>query len=157
MKCVDSGWSCPGYPSRFKFQDEGPKLKSKLESIEALMPMRGCLRTLQFSSDEILACSFGSTFSLNLPVGKSLAKFGIFIQEVPRHVGVNDACDSSVMAVCLAHNALLTGNKQSLLKSRGHYSRALAGLRQILGQTGRAVAVETLCAAMLLGIYEVSK
>jgi len=195
MKCLDARWSCPGYPSRLKFQDEGGKLRRKLGNINEITqqnPSRKAIianrltaedyqlrqdsssskakvatryaphlmpkipiQSVPLSSNDILALHFSSTFNSYLPRGKSLAKFGVFIKEVPRHVGLNKACDFSLWAICNAHNALLTANEQSLYQSRAHYGRALLELRRLLTETKQGMSAETLCATMLLGIYEV--
>lgn len=115
------------------------------------------IQSVSFSPEDILAHHFSSTFTPHLPRGKGLAKFGMFIKEVPRHVGLNKACDLSMMAVYHAHNALLTGNEKSLIQSRKYYGSALVELQHLLAGTRQRISEETLCAAMLLGIYEVRR
>jgi hypothetical protein len=143
MKCLDARWSCPGYPSRLKFQDEGGKPRIKLGNIsetiqhnpspKAIVANRPAaedcqtrqdssssktrvatryaphlmpkipIQSVPLSSNDILALRFSSTFNSHLPRGKSLAKFGVFIKEVPHHVGLNKAFDFSMRAVYNAH------------------------------------------------------
>jgi hypothetical protein len=84
-----------------------------------------------------------------------LIAFGKFVPEMPRHVGIHKVFDLSLEALCLAHNSLLTGKNESLVQSRHFYAMALTELRYCLGDPQRATSAEALCAAMMLGIYEV--
>jgi hypothetical protein len=102
-----------------------------------------------------LAYQFLGTFKSDLPRGKSLIAFGKFVPEMPGHVGIHKAFDLSLEALCLAHSSLLTGKNENLVQSRHFYALALIELRYCLGDPQRATSAETLCATMMLGIYEV--
>jgi hypothetical protein len=110
---------------------------------------------MPLSPTDRLAYRFLGTFSPNLPRGKSLIAFGKFVPEMPHRIGINKAFDLSLEALCLAHGSLLTGENETLLRSRYFYDRALIELRQCLGDLQTATSGETLCATMMLGIYEV--
>ena len=107
------------------------------------------------SPTDVLACQFFETFRPDLPQGKSLASFGKYIAEVPRRVGSNKACDLAVKSICLAHGSLLTGGEQSIVSSRIQYGKALVELQVCLNDREQAFSANTLCAIMLLTIYEV--
>jgi len=193
LKCIESRFSCPGYPSRLKFQDEGISLRRKCDSLNVhckspspprlpaavvkgeynwlsfhhpggnikthnpprTLASNTSVRMVPLSPADRLAYQFLGTFRADLPRGKSLIAFGKFVPEMPRHVGIHKAFDLSLEALCLAHSSLLTGNDENLVKSRHFYALALIELRYCLGDPQRATPAETLCAAMMLGIYEV--
>jgi hypothetical protein len=79
------------------------------------------------------------------------------VTELPRHVGLSLACDLSMKALCLAHDTLLNPETRSLVQSRTQYSRALAELQLCIADPERARTTGTLCAAMLLSMFEVCR
>ena len=111
--------------------------------------------SVSFSKNEKLALMFCETFRPELPLEKSLSSFGLYIFDIPRRLGVNEALDLSVNALCLAHRALLSGSKYDLMRSRIKYGQALIQLQQCLEFRDLATSEETLCATMFLAKYEV--
>ena len=107
------------------------------------------------SEADILARKFFATFHPDLPQGKSLATFGTFISEIPRRMGSNKACDLTVQCICLEHKSLLVGEEHSVTPSRMQYGRALIELQLCLDNPVQALSPYTLCAVILLTIYEV--
>jgi hypothetical protein len=77
------------------------------------------------------------------------------VTDLPRYVGLSLACDLSMKAICLAHNTMLRSSGDSLVKSRIQYGRALVELELCLEDFELARTTGTLCATMLLGIFEV--
>ena len=136
--------------------DEGPKFQGKtnppLPPLEQSVP-----RTIPTSPTEKLSLELYQTFRPDLPAVKSVASLSktTFVTELPRHVGLSRACDLSMKALCLAHDTLLKPSSHSLVQSRLQYSRALSELRLCIADPERARTTGTLCAAMLLGIFEV--
>ena len=113
------------------------------------------MRGPPLSSADVLAYQFIETFRPDLPPGKSLASFGSFIIEIPRRVGANKACDLAIRSVSLAHGSLIKGGEYSVTLSRTQYAKALVELQICLCNQEQAFSVHTLCATVLLAIYEV--
>ena len=113
------------------------------------------IRLPLLSQTDLLAHEFFATFRPDLPQGKSLATLGSFIAEIPRRMGSNQACDLAAKCICLEHRFLLTGKKQSIAPSRVHYGEALVELQRCLDSPIQAFSPDTLCATILLTIYEV--
>lgn len=173
MKCVLGGFQCPGYPLRLKFQDEGTVLQRKFwtrrphgkSDHQAALPAVGPsphnaqnteVQDLPLSpSDKLVSC-FCQLFSSDLSAGPNLAAFGRFINEIPLHMGHSRVLDLSVESLYFAHGAQFTKRKDLFVCSRGSYGKALQSLQQCLENEDQARASETLCATVLLGIYEVS-
>ena len=177
-KCTHARFTCPGYLKLHKFQDEGVKLRRiQLPTAKCLNGTQAAawsteivstrhttrptyfrpiieaqIQSMSMSHTDGLARQLCETFGPDLPKGKSLSIFG-FITEVPSRLGVDQALDLSVEAICIAHRALLKDDNQRLERSRASYGRALVKLRQNLGNSPSSS--ETLCAAVLLGVYEV--
>lgn len=132
-----------------KFQRKGtPSQRSLKQSAPRGFPT---------SPSEKLSLELYQTFRPDLPKGKSLTSFSKtnFVIELPRHVGLSLACDLSMKALCLAHATLLKSSGQSLVKSRLQYGLALAELQLCIRDPEQARTTGTLCATMILGIFEV--
>lgn len=150
LSCTKRGLVCPGYPTRLKFMDDGVRFKT--QSNKQSPP-----RTFPASPSEKLSLEIYQTFEPSLPAIKSVASFSktIFVSELPRHVGLSLACDLSMKALCLAHGTLLKSSGDRLVQSREQYGRALAELQLCIADPEQARTTGTLCAAMVLGIFEV--
>ncbi|KAH8812535.1 hypothetical protein F5884DRAFT_312495 [Xylogone sp. PMI_703] len=155
LRCTNGNLSCPGYPARLKFVDEGPRFARKRStpqpSLEQSLPP-----SLSTSPSESLSLELYQTFRPDLPAAKSVASLskGSFVTELPRHVGLSLACDLSMKALCLAHDTLLNPDSRRLVQSRIQYSRALVELQLCIADPKRARTTGTLCAAMLLSLFE---
>ncbi|KAJ5129600.1 uncharacterized protein N7515_005639 [Penicillium bovifimosum] len=75
--------------------------------------------------------------------------FGIFLEEVPRRLGSNEALDRAVDAVTTAHADFCT-HRQASVQALSKYSHALTTLRLYLDDPLQASASDTLCAVMIL-------
>ncbi|OQD60255.1 hypothetical protein PENPOL_c025G00235 [Penicillium polonicum] len=75
--------------------------------------------------------------------------FGIFLEDVPRRLGSNEALDRAVDAVTTAHAGFCTHQPVST-KALAKYSYALKTLRVYLDDPLQASASSTLCAVMIL-------
>ncbi|RDW82468.1 hypothetical protein BP6252_03580 [Coleophoma cylindrospora] len=101
-----------------------------------------------------MALELCETFNVDVLGGKNLAVFGKFITDVPRRLGINKVLDFTVQSLCLAHRALVKSDEQLLLRSFKTYGCALHNLQACLNSANQAISSETLCAAILLGVYE---
>jgi len=136
--------------------DDGLKFQNKPHPLQC--PLKESVpRSFPASPSEKLSLEIYQTFRPDLPTEKSLVSFSktIFVTELPRHVGLNSACDLSMKAICLAHAALLKSSGHSLVQSRIQYGRALVELQLCVADPKRARNIGTLCASMLLAIFEV--
>lgn len=133
--------------------DDGLKFQQK----ESRLQRPRIPRSLPASPSERLSLKLSQTFRPDLPRVKSLTSFTktYFVTDLPRHVGLSVACDLSMEAVCLAHATLLQSSSHSLVQSRIQYGRALAELQHCVADPTLARTMGTLCATMLLGIFEV--
>jgi hypothetical protein len=156
LRCTNSDLICPGYPIRLKFMDEGLKFQGKTSQPQRSL-MQSAPLNFPVSPSEKLSLELYQTFKPDLPRGKSLRSFTktAFVTELPRYVGLSLASDLSMKALCLAHTTLLKSSGDSLVQSRIQYGRALAELQLCISNPQRAGITGTLCATMILGIFEV--
>ena len=156
LRCTNSRLLCPGYPRRLKFLDEGLRFQEKATSQQRYL-MQSTPRSFPASPSEKLSIELCQTFRPDLPAVKSLASFSktTFVTELPRHVGWSLACDLSMKALCLAHATLLDSSGHSLVQSHIQYGRALVELQLCIADPAQAKTPATLCATMLLGLFEV--
>jgi hypothetical protein len=75
--------------------------------------------------------------------------FGIFLEDVPRRIGSNEALDRAVDALTTAHAGFCTRQPISV-EALAKYSHALRTLRVYLDDPLQASASSTLCAVMIL-------
>ncbi|RDW75791.1 hypothetical protein BP5796_06612 [Coleophoma crateriformis] len=101
-----------------------------------------------------MAFKLCETFNVEVLGGKNLAVFGRFMADIPRRLGTNKVLDFTVQSLCLAHRALVKSDEQLLLRSFRIYDYALHNLQACLNSNNQAISSEILCAAILLGIYE---
>ena len=83
------------------------------------------------------------------------APFASWISFIPSHLGHNHALDSAVDSVVSAFNALVLQETLKLRHARRKYTRALLILQNVLNGPD-ALSAETLCAIMVLSLFEVS-
>ncbi|CAG7968232.1 unnamed protein product [Penicillium salamii] len=75
--------------------------------------------------------------------------FGIFLEEVPRRIGTNEALDRAVDALATAHASFCSRRSVSI-EALSKYSSALKTLRIYLDDPIQAISSNTLCAVMIL-------
>jgi hypothetical protein len=115
-----------------------------------------------FSPKSPLSCSSSILadrliFHLNQPTlpGARLQSVCTFFDFVPSRLGQNQALDYAVSCICTAYSSFL-GSESSVVHRRREYSQALRSLQACIKDEKKALSSETLCAAILLGWYEVS-
>jgi len=81
--------------------------------------------------------------------------YGGFIEDIPRHLGINEALDASVDALVSTHSSLGSHARGfTSSESLAKYSYALSAMRLYLDDPKKARTVETLCAVMVLLICQ---
>jgi len=76
--------------------------------------------------------------------------------EIPKRIGHNKALDAAVESLVHAHVALVNHRNAIENADSKAYLRAVQALQGTLGDRGMWRVSETLCAAVLLGLVEVS-
>ena len=79
-----------------------------------------------------------------------------WISYIPSHLGYNEALDNAVKCTTSALEAFIVSGTVQTQDVQRQYVNALLSLQRVLGGPD-ALSAETLCATMVLGIYEVSK
>ena len=134
-----------------KFRGESPTAQEQPQQTPPLP------QVVPISAHYQLSLELCATFRQGLPRNKNLSSFTrpAFVIDLPRHVGLSLASDLAIKAACLAHNTLLNTSEKSLVQSRIHYVRAISELQRCVADPEQAETTGTLCATMLLGIFEV--
>ena len=81
--------------------------------------------------------------------------FGPFLEDIPRHLGLNEALDTAADALVTAYGQLRTTGQATNELGLRKYSRALRALRDCLAEPQKACMTETLCAVTILMVFEV--
>ena len=81
--------------------------------------------------------------------------FGPFLEDIPRHLGLNDSLDTAADALVAAYGQFRTTGRATNELGLRKYSRALHTLRNCLEEPQKACMTETLCAIMILMVFEV--
>ena len=92
---------------------------------------------------------------MQVAAGTNLASFGKFMIQVPLHIGHSRVLDLSAESLYVAHGAIFGKDNTLLVRSQILYGQALQSLQKSLEDIGQARSPETLCATLLLSIYEV--
>jgi hypothetical protein len=92
----------------------------------------------------------------NDDAGYSISDFGSFMQEVPRRVGHNAALDAAVTCLIHTRSAMITIKALNNLETPKHYLAAVQKLQHCLEDRIDGMSPNTLCAAVLLSLVEVS-
>lgn len=82
--------------------------------------------------------------------------FESFLSFVPARLGHNAALDDAVECLVTLYSTLFLPDHHTKNRHRSKYVQALASLRGCLADSSIALSSETLCATLLLSIYEVS-
>lgn len=83
--------------------------------------------------------------------------FGPFLEDVPRHLGYNEALDAAAECLMSAYSHFRNTGRASEKAILKQYCYALQQLQHCLSVPEKAHATETLCATMLLMIFEVKR
>ncbi|CAG8892680.1 unnamed protein product [Penicillium egyptiacum] len=159
VSCVGSG------QRRFKFKEQQFPSKSNQSSQVALASGSRSTEKEKSSFELPRACpGNGMTSLTNSFVGAIKRStdlryniwwsFGIFLEDVPRRLGSNEALDRAVDAVTTAHAGFCTRQPASV-EALAKYSYALKTLRVYLDDPLQASASSTLCAVMILLICQI--
>jgi hypothetical protein len=89
-------------------------------------------------------------------VGLQPNSFESYIAFIPSRLGHNAALDDAVGCLTTLYSSYFMENQSAEALSRSKYVQALSSLRKCLDNKDIALASETLCASLLLGIYEVN-
>lgn len=81
--------------------------------------------------------------------------FGPYLADIPCRLGASEALDSATDLVVTAHVRFCTGSQSPSTTLLAKYSNTLSKLRHDLSDPIKAQSSETLCAIMLLMIYQV--
>ncbi|KAB8336682.1 hypothetical protein FH972_020993 [Carpinus fangiana] len=81
--------------------------------------------------------------------------FGNFLEDVPRHLGTNEALDASAECLISAYSLFCRKDNMLVKPILSKYGRALSKLQQCLADPDKSHSTETLCATMVLMIFEV--
>jgi hypothetical protein len=149
---------------RYKFKEEhGLRQSSSKEHVQ-----KRCARLGEDSEAEspiaspsnnltVLAHAFVNAIKLTTNLKYNLAwAYGLYLEEIPARLGLNEALDASADALICAHQSFCvyrTSSGEALMK----YCRALSKLRNCLDDPVKASTSETLCAVSLLLICQVSR
>ena len=102
-----------------------------------------------------LTAAFVSNIDISIDINIQLVwNFGVFLREVPRRLGVNEALDTASDALITAYT-WYTGSRDSPISHMEvlfKYSRTLKALRLCLNDPVKAHSSETLCSIMLIQI-----
>lgn len=81
--------------------------------------------------------------------------FGVYLEDIPRRLGTNEALDRSIEALTAAHAGFCGVNRQgATVEALTSYSQALKTLRIYLDDRVHAQSSNTLCAVMILLICQ---
>lgn len=102
----------------------------------------------------LMTNAFVSTISVSTDLRFNLAWwYGIFLEDIPKRLGINKALDASVMALTETHLDFCS-RRPPTPKALLRYSIALRTLRFYLDEPANACTTETLCAVMVLLICQ---
>lgn len=88
-------------------------------------------------------------------VGLRPISFESYIAFIPSRLGHNVALDDAVDCLTTLYSTMFMENQLAEALNRSKYVQALSSLRWCLDDKDIALASETLCATLLLSIYEV--
>ena len=149
----------------YKFRDEGKKFfsskkrapKGEVEPTPGQIVLTPHLHRTPENSTTKLSSAFIGSVSLAIDIKyQLLGNFGVYLVEVPRHLGINPALDAASDALVAAHANLCSNGR--FVPQYGlifKYSKALSALRDALNDPHTAQTSETLCAIMILMIVQV--
>jgi len=114
-------------------------------------------RTPSFNPAETLSLSLIETLEYTSRIGHKLQEFCPYLADVPPRIGLNAALDQAVACILAAHAALVRGGLSDIPSESQRYVEALGSLKRNIADPGQSSTPETLCAALILSAYEVSK
>lgn len=107
------------------------------------------------SQAELLAADIVSRMSEAEFTGYNLKCLGSFFEFLPPRVGHNPALDAALRCLLHVHRQVCSNEVARLHEDFQSYSQALSLIRKDITRFQSKTPSETLCAAMLLSLYEV--
>lgn len=156
MVCVGAGQQRFQFREERRFQGSGDKCAQK-QKLKSRREENTCVEVPYQLNTKVtlLANSLLDTIKPSTNLKFNLAwSYGIFLEEIPRRLGKNEALDTSVAALVSAHSDLCSRRREVSIDTLNKYSCALKTLREYLDAPITACATETLCAVMLLLICQ---
>lgn len=151
--CERSGRVCPGPKSRFIAYVE----PGKEEHLDFGNSSATTLNLLPaHSADQELAYELVHRLESVQYVGSQLQMIGRFFHHLPSRVGHSAALDAALRALLHEHRAFIEyGSSVRTSEDVKDYSEALRLIRNDLTSHRSKTSTETICAALVLGLYEV--
>ena len=164
QRCQRLGITCEGLGQvRYMFKDEaekftkapaGPQPANTKALRTAAVPLS--LERVSSSDTLRLQSAFVANISTAIDIKYSLLwNFGIFITDVPRRLGCNEALDAAAKCLMTAYGPFCNGQRLGSEASLWEFGRALNALRRCLANPIVARTSETLCSVMILMIAQV--
>lgn len=177
--CVSSGWQCPGYGRSWRFVDQNDKLaiyyrkrrylfdtdpdgieqlaleKSLAEAASLYLNVFSICRPPRLTSTERAAGMFA--FILTDPKCQSVFSpqaAGSFFPFIPSRLGRNAALDAAISCLCDIYNDILRGKNGSAATTK-KYVASLEALQVCVADPILRIQSETICASLIIQIYEV--
>ena len=165
VRCKRLSIPCMGFGQpRFKFQDDGQKFRTNLDTEQEIST--GSLTRYTHPSIPRTVSNSLTRLSSALVAGISpeidirlqlIWNFGPFLEDIPCRLGVNESLDAAVEVLLAAHMGFRMPQRQSTELCLSKYCRALKALQRCLADPEKAQSSETLCSTMLILLYEVRK
>ncbi|KAH7409172.1 hypothetical protein BKA64DRAFT_389110 [Cadophora sp. MPI-SDFR-AT-0126] len=174
-QCVRSGWTCPGYQTRWKFVDEVPRLKeyyadnmyvldvadskNSETTVDTLRNEQFMIWTPSSVPRYINPNPLGSAFVYSLDsnvAGKlfPLRLIGSFYQFIPARLGRSTALDDAIECICSIYSKAIPGPNEISKDIYENYAKAIASLRTSINDPTLQMESETLCASIILQLCE---
>ena len=148
---------------RYLFKDQADKFNTPLAGSRSasatavgttLVPLR-LERTLSNDVSR-LRSAFVRNLSPTISIKHSLLRnFGIFLLEVPRRLGCNEALDAATRCLIAVYEPYCAGQHEVASATLVEFARALNALRRGLTDPTIAHTSETLCSVMILMLAQV--
>ena len=119
-------------------------------------PSAACLQSPRAALDQLVSYYVASLFPLGA-ISVQLSLLGSWLWHIPPRLGSNNALDKAIISVALAHFGKDHGDELASKEAQVSYLAALRNLAALLDNKRRQFDAEVLCAALLLGFYEVSR
>jgi Fungal specific transcription factor domain len=100
---------------------------------------------------------FISWISPPQPLAPELLFFRNWLSNVPHHIGRSQALDHASQCLTTGYYGRIAGDEHAIRSSKQMYGQALRSLQWSINDDSQGLSSETLCATMLLNLYEVSK
>ena len=167
-RCYRLGIICVGLgKQRFKFLDEGKQLAltngrptANIDSVSSNSHETFIVGAPPYELANRLTrliAAFVSNIDDRADVRIQLPwNFGVFLADVPRRLGTNEALDAASEALVSSYTRFLAGDVVASRDVLVKHSNALSALRQCLDDPVKAYSSETLCSTMILLIVQVS-